>query len=80
MQGYSQAKPGTITYKNKSNQHNWHQDPHFIHLAARAEFGWTSFCSAPKDATDPHCHHLRKCPINDVSPGSEAEMSSQRRM
>lgn len=50
------TRPGTITYKNESNQHHWHQGPNFIHLAARAEFGWISFCSAPKDATDPWWH------------------------
>lgn len=77
------TRPGTITYKNKCNQHNLQQSPNFIHLVARSEFGWTSFYSAPKNTTRStvtNCHQLRKCSINDVSPGSEAEMSSQRRM
>lgn len=74
------ARLGTITYKKKSNLHNWH--PKF-HPPGASWWVWvdqflfcTQGCHGPRNSL----HQLRKCSINDVSPGSEAETNSQRRM
>lgn len=46
------TRQSTITYKNKSNQYNWHQGSKFSVLVACVEFRGTSLPSAPKDGTD----------------------------
>lgn len=77
------TRPSTITYKNKSGQYSWQQG---FKIQPASGSCWLrgdqlTWCTQGRHRyTLTYWHQLIKFSISDVSPGSEAEVSSQRKM